>query len=500
MDKGKLPTDLAVSLRDDIPAIMMFVQLNYISGNKWSLAPLSPVEHGFLTFSEYELAAFLHKKVELHPALKELIKRPPDDHRSFTQEDVVRDWLPINKPGLLIRRLIAPVTPDGLTKKQLRKGRLASACRLPSLEEIRRHVNDLRKHDFDPFEYKEKGYIPRGSIKTDGHRLQLLAFKMHELQSVRYRRYPSNKLPDPLLSTIGGTDSYLTEVRNVFSTKEDVERLLGCPAKQVDTISYLSIDLGQACVVGAYSHLPPDKKPRPKSKKHRGRKKRGSRGRKKRGSGCRRGKKTDRAGWDRFINLAVKQKAASQPTLKHRKWLERQKSISLVKQVAQEDQAITSNSEPAAQEEQPPASNSEPMAKPKMLSISDIETALPPLHGKRASFADYLQHRNTHGMALDAFYNGRKFKFKKHKWYAKRSRAEEYHRITDSLLRMVGGSIGVRKKDEDKVVIGIGLGQFASSSRLSSLHGTFEAFFINKVITLPAYRLLLLCIYSIDSD
>lgn len=58
--------------------------------------------------------------------------------------------------------------------------------------------------------------------------------------------------------------------------------------------------------------------------------------------------------------------------------------------------------------------------------------------------------------------------------------------MTDTLLRMVGGSVGVRKKDEDKVVIGIGLGHFASSSRLSSLHGTFEAFFFKKVITLPA--------------
>lgn len=168
--------------------------------------------------------------------------------------------------------------------------------------------------------------------------------------------------------------------------------------------------------------------------------------------------------------------------------------------MAQEDQATTSNSEPAAQEDQPPASNSESMAKPKMLSISGIETTLPPLHGERASFADHLRHRNTHDVALDTFYNGNKFKFKKHKWYAKRSRAEEYHRMTDSLLHMVGRSVSARKKDEDKVVIGIGLGHFASSSRLSSLHGTFEAFFINKVITLPAYRLLLLCVYSMDSD
>ena len=53
--------------------------------------------------------------------------------------------------------------------------------------------------------------------------------------------------------------------------------------------------------------------------------------------------------------------------------------------------------------------------------------------------------------------------------------------MTDALLRMVGGSIGAKKKDEDKVVIGIGLGDFKSKSRLSSLHGTFMAYFVTKV-------------------
>lgn len=46
---------------------------------------------------------------------------------------------------------------------------------------------------------------------------------------------------------------------------------------------------------------------------------------------------------------------------------------------------------------------------------------------------------------------------------------------------MVGGSIGTKKKDEDKVIIGIGLGHFKSMSRLLSLHGTFMTYFVKKV-------------------
>ncbi|KAF9368816.1 hypothetical protein CPB97_004232 [Podila verticillata] len=50
---------------------------------------------------------------------------------------------------------------------------------------------------------------------------------------------------------------------------------------------------------------------------------------------------------------------------------------------------------------------------------------------------------------------------------------------------MVDGLIGTREKekDKDKVIIGIGLGRFASTSRLSSLHETFETFFVNKLYT-----------------
>ncbi|KAF9991424.1 hypothetical protein BGZ80_009138, partial [Entomortierella chlamydospora] len=45
---------------------------------------------------------------------------------------------------------------------------------------------------------------------------------------------------------------------------------------------------------------------------------------------------------------------------------------------------------------------------------------------------------------------------------------------------MVGGTIGEKRKPENKVIIGIGLGDFKSNIKLSSLHDTFGNFFINK--------------------
>ncbi|KAG0213355.1 hypothetical protein BGX28_004693 [Mortierella sp. GBA30] len=67
---------------------------------------------------------------------------------------------------------------------------------------------------------------------------------------------------------------------------------------------------------------------------------------------------------------------------------------------------------------------------------------------------------------------------------SKTAREREFHRLADSLLRMVGGSIGEKKKEEDKIVIWIGMGRFTSTSRLSSLPGTFESFFVQKARTL----------------
>ena len=169
--------------------------------------------------------------------------------------------------------------------------------------------------------------------------------------------------------------------------------------------------------------------------------------------------------------------------------MEAQKNTVLVEPAGQDGiQPSTSSTKATTQAQegvQPSTNNTKAMAKAEPKLIIEIESALPPLRGNRASFTDHMKHRNANKDALDMFYNDKTFKFKWHKWLAQRARAEEYHRLADGLLRMVGGSIGMRKKDEDKVIIGIGLGRFASTSRLSSLHGTFEAFFVNKVTTGP---------------
>ncbi|KAF9176165.1 hypothetical protein BGZ51_001511, partial [Haplosporangium sp. Z 767] len=200
--------------------------------------PVSPVEDGFMTFTEYELGAFFCKTPALHTCLRSLMGQAAPEHgMDLKQNALVNDWLPGQEPGLLIKHLISAVAPDGLTSRQRGKAGHKSAVRLLTLQQIEDHVNALRKPSFDPCTYKEKGYVLRGSVRTDGHRLQLLAFKLKELQSVRYGRYKKTLLPNRLTSTTGGTDSFLTEIRNIVKTKQDVQELWGCTPEQAGEIS-----------------------------------------------------------------------------------------------------------------------------------------------------------------------------------------------------------------------------------------------------------------------
>lgn len=442
-----------------------------------------------MTFTEIELAAFLQKRDELHPFLKNVIGST-DQQRRLSQEELTRDWLPLQTPGTLIRRLIAPVdprTPDGerLRGRQKKDAGIAAAVKVVKPQVLRAHINNLRRKGFDPHTYEEKGYFLRGSIRTDGHQLQLLAYKVRELNSVKFKRYSTDVLPDRLTTTIAGTSDFLTEIHNVFRTPADVQRLLGCTPEEADKVSYLGLDLGQAFVVGAYGFLSQDKTPRigkQGRRRHRRKKKRGSRGRRNRGSGKGKKKGICQARGERHINLAAKQKAVAQPTLKHRSWVEREKATSLkVPSISS-----TTNTESVA----PPTSNqpstSSMEATPSVeLSISTIESSLPPLCGANSNFTDHVECRNANKTYLDEFYNGKNFRFKKYKRMSKKARMMEFHQLADSLLRMIGGSIGEKKKEEDLVVIGIGMGQFTSTSRLSSLHGSFQSFFVQKVTTDP---------------
>ncbi|KAF9988784.1 hypothetical protein BGZ79_005084, partial [Entomortierella chlamydospora] len=309
------------------------------------------------------------------------------------------------------------------------------------MNELRDHLRLLREGTVDPADYNSKGYALRGSIRTDGFRLQLISFKLRVLQRCRFNRPSNYPSPPRLTSTVAGTDYFLTEIRNIAKTPADVSRLW--PNCKPDEIKILCLDLGQAFVAGASAMLPnssvsqsitlSSSVPAISSSIP-----------------------TELAFLDTplmssninqvFHNIAVSQKAVAQPILKHRRWME----------------AVKGNVPDYAEH-----------------SIADIESRMPPLRGKDASVIEYFQELEQAQDHLDAFYNGNNLLYKRHLWDAKRAKKEEFRTVANRLLNAIGGSVGRQRAQEDNVVIGIGLGQFKSSSGLTSLHETFLAYFVN---------------------
>ncbi|KAF9165033.1 Elongation of fatty acids protein 2 [Actinomortierella ambigua] len=284
---GVLPKDPPLETDPDVSCIETFVKVNRLAQSPRKLSPLSQVRTGYLTFSEPELASFFWKRMHLRAKLQEIaapyFNNPPA--RGLPLIDI-QESLPV---GLVIKTLMADVDPQGLSSRQRTKKCVLAATRLWSTQATVDHINSLRTSTFDPSTYSTKGYLLRGSVRTDGHQLQILSFKLRELQSVRFRRYPEAKLPPRLTSSVGGIDYFLSEIRNVVKSPDDVLKIFGCLANQ---IKILALDLGQACVVGS-SLLLPD---------------------------------SDPAGEETFHNQAVKTKAVLQPIFKMRRWMQDQKT------------------------------------------------------------------------------------------------------------------------------------------------------------------------------
>jgi len=376
-------------------------------------------------FSERELCILFWQNEALKDRLQKLVLETYKDKTIVPSQADLVDWIAHESTGSVITLMLSHIG-KGIPRKKAR-GFVRSAS-VMDIEKMRSHLQNIQRPDFDPKTYKDKGYVLHGSIRTDGFRLQLLAYKLKELKSVRYKRLRADVLPLRINSTTGGVDYFLTEIRNVVKTPQDVANLWEC---EPDDIKILGIDLGQACVVGASAILPRTrskmKTPHPDAKME--------------------GGNTSTESLI-FRNLAVKQKAVYQPNFKHRRWMETEK-----------------NKDPGN----------------GLKTIQDIETELPRLHGEGASLAAYLDKYNEVKEQLSDFYNGSNNRFKKHKWDVRRAKEEEYRLITDRLLGMVGGSIGAKRHRDNKVVIGVGLGKFSSNSRLSSLHDSFLSYFVQKV-------------------
>lgn len=425
--KGLLPESAPDQVNPDKTPAENFIILNRTVGRSWRLSPMSPRGRKFVSLSEDDLVKIFWTDVTLrkqlqsyaHPTLPSFT-----DPSRIPQDDVV-GWLKNLAPGELINRLLTDIGGFTEDERRKRKDWSRSAHRM-SIGDMTSHISNIRDKDFNPKDsYSSKGYALRGSIKTDGYRIQLLAFKLNELNRVKYRQLGEDKQPDPLTSTLGGTNHYLTEIRNVVRTAEDVQRIWGCDPKD---IKILGIDLGQAFVFGASVLLPSSASAIPTDGEEQGPV-----------------ADVDVPSPTRFHNLAVSQKAVYQPTFKHRRWLEQRK-----------ERAVEGTE-----------------------SISHKETNLPPLRGPDASITEYVKQSNVVESDLEAFYNN--ITLKKHQWDSKRARDREFKLLAKRLLDLVGGTPGAIRDSSNKVVIGIGLGDFSSNSRLSSLHTAFYKYFVQLV-------------------
>ncbi|KAF9958693.1 hypothetical protein BGZ70_009115 [Mortierella alpina] len=482
--KGLLAQD-ALEINHNESTIMNFVRLNALLDNPRKVVPVSTAVPSFVSFSERELLPLLWKSEIIRAKLLDMAGRP-DMNRVFMEW-----WLSEQEPGRLTSELLTTVGRGrlGRGKSEINPTGYQRSTVVWSFEQVRVHLESLRREGFDATNYSEKGYVLRGGISTDGFRLHLLAHKLKELQGVRFRRIT---IPSRLTSTLGGTTDYLTEVRNVLKSPADVASLWQCdPSK----IKIVGIDLGQACVFGA-SALPPACDPEqpgqhvfkgkapatvtippaapatptvalassaalltatpiamavdltsaapvasttiaatPATTAYR----------------CAASDLAELApamantsgstNSAVFHNMSVKAKAVYQPVLKFRRWANDSK-----------------NAEVEGGE-----------------SIGSIESNIPSMSGKDADFDELTTYLTKHHIQLHEFYGRR---YQKHLWDSRRAKETEYAAAAEQLLQMVGGTIGEKRRSDNYVLFGIGLGQFSSTSGLTSLHGTFGTYLV----------------------
>ncbi|KAG0288492.1 hypothetical protein BGZ98_004250, partial [Dissophora globulifera] len=236
-------------IQEDRTAIENYIALNDLIPNRWRIAPLTSSKQAFVSFSEKELASFFWKRPLLKQRLLDLARL---DGTTVTSMVGLDAWIGGLAPGPIIKNFVCDIDPTGLSNRRRRRCGHRAAVSIKSLDAIRSHLQMIK--ETKPKDYHAKGYLPRGSIRTDGFRVQILAYKVRERQDAHFKRLPQEDLPDRLTSTVAGTEYYLTEIGNVIKAKEDIEMLW--PGKDIQRMKILTLDGGQACVFGAFAHLP----------------------------------------------------------------------------------------------------------------------------------------------------------------------------------------------------------------------------------------------------
>ena len=401
-NKGTVRDDTDIQIQPDISAVENFLYLNKLTENSRQVVPITSSQQPYMTFSEREIGVFFWKRDVLRDKLVQLSKL---DNTIITSVNNLDAWISGKEPGFIIKNFIADVAPQGLTSRQRKRAGHRSAIKLWSLGQIRNHLADIKNEWLDPLAYAEKRYILRGSLKTDGFRIQLLGFKLRELQDIRFRRIGEDRLSSKLISTVGGTDYFLSEIRHIITCEEDIARLW--PGVRSEAIKTLTLDGGQACIVGAFADFPDDSTRLGKGKEI------------DRGPSSMEGITTSPdqpiafsisstalsapipfstpnqqpttstasptvLSRTVFHNLAVKQKAIYQPIFRFRRWLESEKQTLL--DMGEEQR-----------------------------TIAELETGFPPLKGEGASVINYTAELKRIEKNLLEFYTGRDQLYKRHK-------------------------------------------------------------------------------------
>ncbi|KAF9319040.1 hypothetical protein BG006_003062 [Podila minutissima] len=148
---------------------------------------MSPHGTKFITLSEDDLVKVFWQNEDLWQQLQEYVCLSLPTVTQPSQADIVR-WLKNLDPGFFINKLLTDI--GGFTEKERKKrNNWSRSAHWMSIDDMMAHISANCHEDFNPKiegSYTKTGYALCDSIKTDGFWLQLLAFKLNELNCVKY--------------------------------------------------------------------------------------------------------------------------------------------------------------------------------------------------------------------------------------------------------------------------------------------------------------------------
>ncbi|GJJ76480.1 putative transposase [Entomortierella parvispora] len=283
------------SIRENESAIENFWRLNILDGKTHVLFPLTHLSDPHITWTDHQLAQLFWYHADLKSRLQEMVQGDFGGaglSREPTLEDT-KSWVGRQSPGAIVKEFVCRIGRNNFSRRERKKRGMKAKIIDANTLELEAHLQRLGSEDFDPNAYEDKGYYLQGSITTNGTKLHVNVFKIRELNMVKYKRLPSDRMPVCPTSTIRGLDYFPSEIRHVFKNEGDVQRYYGdCSPSDITVVG---IDPGDRFIVGVHVLLP-ESASSPSVQ--------------------------DPTISPSFRNLTISQKAAYQPILKHRAWLE----------------------------------------------------------------------------------------------------------------------------------------------------------------------------------